>query len=219
MEKKALTSIRLFLKLLMINFLYSVFGAILGWFGFLIFPQFIAETVKYYGYLQKFIGIKHWENQPSINSALITILVGNGLSTLAIFATGLFSWGKIISFLIGIAMSFILFTGPMRHGNPINLNIIILMIIEMAYRMLAVSLGSFLTTKFLDKTPKSKKISLKSDSKLSSPTCYTNKKIVGDRESSKISIISRNILLILVIILIIVILLVSGALFEVLVKI
>lgn len=50
-----------FLKLFIINFLYSALGALLGWLVFLNFPQFLAETVRYYGYLQELIGIKHWE--------------------------------------------------------------------------------------------------------------------------------------------------------------
>jgi hypothetical protein len=213
-----------FLKLFIKNFLWSSFGAILGWLIFLIFPQFIAETVGYYGYLQELIGIKHWEKQASKNSALITILIGNGLSTLAIFVVGLLSWGKTISFLIGMLMSFILFTGPIRHGNPINFNIVTLMIAEMTYRMLAVSLGSFITTKFSNKTSKYKKPLLRSISLLN-PRIYTiNRNIKqGSEKDSKHPITIRNIsitlILIITIIVIIAILLVGSAFFEVLAKI
>jgi len=212
-----------FLKLFIINFLYSAFGTLLGWLVFLIFPQFLAETVRYYGYLQELIGIKHWEKQTSINSALVTILIGNGLSTLAIFFVGLLSWGKTISFLIGMVMSFILFTGPIRHGNPINLNIVILIILEIIYRILAVSLGSFLMTKFPSKTSKYKKPFLRSSSLLN-PRIYTiNRNIAQQREKSRkhsITIINISIIFIVIIIIIIIIaiLLAGTALFEVLAK-
>lgn len=213
-----------FLKLFIKSFLWSVLGASLGWLIFLIFPQFLAETVRYYGYLQELVGIKHWEKQPSINSAFITIIIGNGLSTLAIFVLGLLSWGKIISFLIGMVMSFILFTGPIRHGNPINLNIVILMILETLYRILAVSLGGFLITKFSNKTSKYKKPFLRSISLLN-PRIYTiNRNIAQGREKDwKHPITIRNIsitlILIIIIVVIIAILLVGSALFEVLAKI
>ncbi len=219
LEMKSLISIRIFFKLLIIYFLCSIFGAILGWLIFLIFPQFMAETVKYYGYFQEFIGIEHWEKQPSINNALVTILIGNGLSTLAIFVVGLLSWGKTISFLIGMFMSFILFTGPIRHGNPINFNIVALMTAEMIYRMLAVSLGSFLTTDFSDRKFKFKTSFLKGCSKFISSIYYKNKNILNEKRKLKISIKRRNIPLILIVTIIIAILLVGAALFEVLAKI
>lgn len=213
-----------FLKLFIKNFSWSVLGVLLGWLIFLIFPQFMAETVKYYGYFQEFIGIKHWEKQPSTNSALFTILIANGLSTLAIFVVGLLSWGKTISFLIGMFMSFILFTGPIRHGNPINFNIVILMIVEILYRILAVSLGGFLMTRFSNKTSKYKKPFSRSISLLN-PRIYTiNRNITQGREEDwKHPITIRNIsitlILIIIIIVIIAILLVGSALFEVLAKI
>ncbi len=216
---KSSMSIRNFLKLLIIYFLCSIFGAILGWLIFLIFPQFMVETVKYYGYFQEFIGIKHWEKQPSINSALVTILIGNGLSTLAIFVVGLLSWGKTISFLIGMFVSFILFTGPIRHGNPINFNIVALMIAEMTYRMLTVSLGSFLTTDFSDRKFKFKRPFLKSCLQFISSIYYKNSNILNEKRRLKISIERRNIPLILIVTIIIAIILVAAALFEVLAKI
>jgi membrane protein YqaA with SNARE-associated domain len=210
---------KIFFKLLIIYFLCSILGAILGWLIFIIFPQFIAKTVKYYGYLQEFIGIKHWEKQPSINSALITILIGNGLSTLAIFVVGLLSWGKTISFLIGMFMSFILFTGSIRHGNPINFNIVALMIAEMTYRILTVSLGSFLTTDFSDRKFKYKRSFLKSCSQFISSIYHKNRNILNEKRKLKISIGRRNIPLILIVTIIIAILLVGAAFFEVLAKI
>ncbi|GAI36457.1 unnamed protein product, partial [marine sediment metagenome] len=48
LKMKSLMSRKIFFRLLIIYFLCSIFGAILGWLIFLIIPQFMAETVKYY---------------------------------------------------------------------------------------------------------------------------------------------------------------------------
>jgi len=95
--------------------------------------------------LQSFFGISQYSEGMTLTRVAVTILAGNMISAFCYAGLGYARLSLPVSFVTGFFISVFLFSGIIRHDTPvIPLEVIILIAIEMIYRILAVSTGEYL---------------------------------------------------------------------------
>ena len=126
------------------NLLFFILGFGIGFIIYYYTPTQSVDAILGYKYVQSIFGIKPAAEFASNWNMLLVILLTNFVSVGCLFFLGWLMIGPMISTLLGIVLSLILFTGPLRHGMAIESAILILIIIESAYRLLAITTGASL---------------------------------------------------------------------------
>ncbi|MBC8389249.1 MAG: hypothetical protein ISS14_03320, partial [Actinobacteria bacterium] len=115
--------------------------------GFIFF-YFLKDTsvfiIDKFRILQGVFGIRQYQEGMSFNYVFLAILFGNLLSTLGYFTLGFLKASLPISFITGVFMVIFLFTGTIKHGTSIPMEVILLSSIEMFYRVTALTTGEYI---------------------------------------------------------------------------
>jgi hypothetical protein len=134
-------------KWVLVCALWYIVGFLVGWILVFLFPLPTSSLIIRYKWIQSLVGIREAAQLGGQANIFLTILIGNTLSTASFLVLGTLLMGSLISFLLGVVISLLLFTGPYRHGLSINASIVQLVAIESLYRILAASLGMFVGAK------------------------------------------------------------------------
>ena len=119
-------------------------GMVLGLIFFYFFKDPSVFIIERFKMIQGFFGIQEYQEGASFNYILLTILIGNIISTIGYFFLGFLRASLPISFISGFFIIIFLFSGTIRHGTAIPLEVIALSSIEMFYRITALSTGEYL---------------------------------------------------------------------------
>lgn len=122
-----------------------ILGAALGYGFYYFFSSQSAFLIERFKLLQSFFGISQYSEEMTITRVVLTILLGNFISTLCYVGLGYGRLSLPVSFISGFFISVFLFSGIIRHGTAIPLEVMLLSSIEMLYRILAVSTGEYLS--------------------------------------------------------------------------
>jgi hypothetical protein len=121
-------------------------GAALGYGFYYFFSSQSAVIIDKFKILQSFFGISQYSEGMTVTRVIVTILLGNLISTLCYMGLGYGRLSLPVSLITGIFISVFLFSGIIRHDTrTIPLEVILLISIEMVYRVLAVSTGEYLS--------------------------------------------------------------------------
>jgi hypothetical protein len=128
-------------------------GAVLGYLFYYFFSIQSAFIIEKFKLLQSFFGIENFHEGMLLRTAILTILLGNLVSTIFYTALGYARLSLPVSFISGFFITVFLFSGIMIHGTAIPFEVIILSSAEMFYRLIAISTGEYLNRqRFKDKT-------------------------------------------------------------------
>jgi hypothetical protein len=119
-------------------------GVVPGYIFYYFFSSQSAYFIEKFKVLQSFFGINQYSEGMTINIVLLTVLLGNLISTICYIALGYARLSLPVSFISGFFIAVFLFSGIIRHGIPIPLEVAVLSSIEMLYRIVAISTGEFL---------------------------------------------------------------------------
>lgn len=120
-------------------------GAALGFIFFYFLKDTSVFIIDKFRILQGVFGIRQYQEGMSFNYVFLAILFGNLLSTLGYFTLGFLKASLPISFITGVFMVIFLFTGTIRHGTSIPMEVILLSSIEIFYRVLALATGEYIS--------------------------------------------------------------------------
>ena len=119
-------------------------GAAVGFVFFYFFKNASVFIIDKFKILQGIFGIREYQEGMSFNYVLAAIFLGNLLSTIGYFTLGFLKASLPISFITGVFMVIFLFTGTIRHGTSIPVEVILLSSIEMFYRVTALTTGEYI---------------------------------------------------------------------------
>ncbi len=112
----------IFIKVLLL----FIAGTVLGLIFFYFFKDQSVFIIERFKIVQSFFGIQEYQGGTSFNYVLLTILIGNLLSTLGYFFLGFLRASLPVSFISGFFIIIFLFAGTIRHGIAIPLEVIVL---------------------------------------------------------------------------------------------
>ncbi|MGM0365125.1 MAG: hypothetical protein ACQEP5_01165 [Actinomycetota bacterium] len=118
-------------------------GAVAGYGFFYIFREQSVTLIERFKILQTFFGIHEYETGMSMSYILLVVFFGNLVSTFGYFGLGWLKAAIPVGFITGFFLAVFLFTGIIRHGRSIPLDVYILVSVEALYRVLALSLGEY----------------------------------------------------------------------------
>ncbi len=118
-------------------------GAALGYLFYYFFKEQSAYIIERFKVLQQFFGINEYSEEMTFFRVFITIFIGNFISTILYFVLGYLRLSLPVSFISGLFISVFLFSGIVRHGTSIPVEVIILSSAEMFYRIITVSSGEY----------------------------------------------------------------------------
>jgi hypothetical protein len=131
---------------------WLLIGAAAGFAFFYFFKDFSVSVIDRYKFIQGIFGISQYQPGIGFSKILLTIFIGNLISTALYFAIG---WLRALipaSILTGFVLTILLFTGTIRNLQPvIPSEVIILVCIETFYRCLALTAGEHLVKNGLRK--------------------------------------------------------------------
>ena len=119
-------------------------GAALGYLFYYFFKEQSAYIIERFKILQQFFGISEYSEQMIYSRVLLTILIGNLISTVLYFVLGYLRLSLPVSFISGLFIAVFLFSGIIRHGTSIPLEVILLSSTEMLYRIITISCGEYI---------------------------------------------------------------------------
>ncbi|MFZ3387023.1 MAG: hypothetical protein WA120_07605, partial [Candidatus Hydromicrobium sp.] len=119
-------------------------GAAVGFVFFYFFKNASVFIIDKFKILQGIFGIREYQEGMSFNYVLAAIFLGNLLSTIGYFTLGFLRASLPVSFITGVFMIIFLFSGTIRHGTPIPVEVIMLSSIEMFYRVTALATGEYI---------------------------------------------------------------------------
>ena len=119
-------------------------GAAIGFIFFYFLKDTSVFIIDKFRILQGVFGIRQYQEGMSFNYVFLAILFGNLLSTLGYFTLGFLKASLPISFITGVFMVIFLFTGTIKHGTSIPMEVILLSSIEMFYRVTALTTGEYI---------------------------------------------------------------------------
>ncbi|MBU2562902.1 MAG: hypothetical protein KJ568_00460 [Actinobacteria bacterium] len=119
-------------------------GAAVGFVFFYFFKNASVFIIDKFKILQGIFGIREYQEGMSFNYVLAAIFLGNLLSTIGYFTLGFLKASLPVSFITGVFMVIFLFTGTIRHGTSIPVEVILLSSIEMFYRVMALATGEYI---------------------------------------------------------------------------
>jgi len=131
-------------KIFLKNILFFILGFGIGFIIYYFTPTKSVDAILGYKYVQSFFGLKSAAEFASNWIMLGFILLTNFVSIVCLFFLGWLMVGPVVSTLLGIVLSLLLFTGPLRHGMAIGTSILILITIESTYRLFAITTGTSL---------------------------------------------------------------------------
>lgn len=124
---------------------WLVLGAAAGFAFYYFFRDFSVTLIGRYKFIQGIFGIKQFQTGTGFSKVLLTILVGNLISTASYFVIGWLRALIPVSILTGLIVTVLLFTGTIRNQQPvIPLEVTILVCVEALYRCIALSAGEHL---------------------------------------------------------------------------
>ncbi len=119
-------------------------GVALGYLFYYFFKEQSAYIIERFKILQQFFGISEYSEQMIYSRVLLTILIGNLISTVLYFVLGYLRLSLPVSFISGLFIAVFLFSGIIRHGTSIPLEVILLSFTEMLYRIITISCGEYI---------------------------------------------------------------------------
>ncbi len=119
-------------------------GVVLGYLFYYFFSSESVFIIERFKVLQSFFGINQYSDGMTINIVILTVLLGNFISILCYIALGYARLSLPVSFISGFFIAVFLFSGIIRNGIPIPLEVAVLSLIEMLYRIVAISTGEYL---------------------------------------------------------------------------
>ncbi len=123
-----------------------VLGAVLGYVIYYFFSSQSAAIIDRFKVLQSFFGISQYSQGMTFTRVAVTILLGNLISIICYMGLGYGRLSLPVSFISGLFISVFLFSGIIRNNtDTIPLEVIILIAVEMLYRVLTVSTGEYLS--------------------------------------------------------------------------
>jgi len=125
------------------NLLILLVGAAVGFIFFYFFKDVSVFIIDKFKILQGVFGIRQYQEGMSFNYVFLAIFLGNLLSTISYFTLGFLRASLPISFITGIFVVIFLFTGIIKHGTSIPMEVILLASIEMFYRVMALATGEY----------------------------------------------------------------------------
>ncbi|MBN2073323.1 MAG: hypothetical protein JW770_05200 [Actinobacteria bacterium] len=135
--------IKYYIKILSRNLGFLLAGSVPGFLFYYFFRETAVFIIEKFKIFQGIFGIMEYQDSASSGHILLVILAGNLLSTAAYTALGYLRTGIPVSFISGFFIIIFLFTGTIRHGIGIPVEVMILVSMEMFYRMMAASTGEF----------------------------------------------------------------------------
>lgn len=124
---------------------WLLLGAAAGLAFFYFFKDFSVALIDRYKFIQGIFGIKQYQPGIGFSRVLLTILIGNLISTAAYFLIGWLRTLIPLSILTGFIVTVLLFTGTIRNlQSAIPLEVIILVCVEALYRCLALTVAEHL---------------------------------------------------------------------------
>ena len=136
--------LRKFFLIFIKSLLLFAAGIVLGLIFFYFFKDQSVFIIERFKMIQSFFGIQEYQEGTSFNYVLLTILIGNIVSTIGYFFLGFLRASLPVSFISGFFIIIFLFAGTIRHEMAIPLEVIALSSIEMFYRIVALSTGEYL---------------------------------------------------------------------------
>jgi len=131
---------------------WLLLGAAAGFAFFYFFKDFSVTLIDRYKFIQGIFGIRQFQPGTGFSKILLTILVGNLISTTSYLVIGWLRTLIPIAILTGFIVAVLLFTGTIRNQQPIiPLEVIILVCVEALYRCLALTAGEHLAKNRLRK--------------------------------------------------------------------
>ncbi len=119
-------------------------GAVIGFIFFYFFKDISVFIIDKFRILQGVFGIYQYQEGMSLGYVFTVIFFGNFLSTLGYFTLGFLKASLPVSFITGVFMIIFLFTGTIRHGTSIPLEVVLLSSMEVFYRVLALTTGEYI---------------------------------------------------------------------------
>jgi hypothetical protein len=119
-------------------------GVIIGYLFYYFFKEQSVYIIERFKILQQFFGINEYSEGMTYFRVFLTIFIGNLISTILYFVLGYFRASLPVSLISGLFISIFLFSGIVRHGTSIPVEVIILSSTEMLYRIITISTGEYL---------------------------------------------------------------------------
>lgn len=119
-------------------------GAAVGFIFFYFFKDISVFIIDKFRILQGVFGIYQYQEGMSLGYVFTVIFFGNLLSALGYFTLGFLKASLPVSFITGVFMIIFLFTGTIRHGTSIPLEVVLLSLMEVFYRVLALTTGEYI---------------------------------------------------------------------------
>lgn len=126
------------------NILIFLAGAAAGYLFFYFFKDASVFIMDKFKFIQNIFGIRQYQEGMSFSYVFAAVFFGNLLSTIGFFALGFLRASLPVSFITGIFMILFLFTGTVRHGIPVPMEVFLLTSIEMFYRVVALATGEYI---------------------------------------------------------------------------
>lgn len=136
--------LRQYFSIFLKSLLALLAGAAVGFVFFYFFKNASVFIIDKFKILQGVFGIHQYQEGMSFNYVFAAIFFGNLLSTIGYFTLGFLKSSLPISFITGVFMVIFLFTGTIRHGTSIPVEVILLSSIEMFYRVTALTTGEYI---------------------------------------------------------------------------
>jgi hypothetical protein len=131
-------------KIFFKNLLFFVLGFGIGFIIYYFTPTQSVDAILGYKYVQSIFGIRPAAEFASNWNMFVVVILTNFVSVVCLFFLGWLMVGPAVSTLLGVVLSLILFTGPLRHGMAIEIAILALIVIESTYRLFAITAGTSL---------------------------------------------------------------------------
>ena len=131
-------------KIFFKNLLFFVLGFGIGFIIYYFTPTQSVDAILGYKYVQSIFGIRPAAEFASNWNMFVVVILTNFVSVICLFFLGWLMVGPAVSTLLGVVLSLILFTGPLRHGMAIEIAILALIVIESTYRLFAITAGTSL---------------------------------------------------------------------------
>ncbi len=119
-------------------------GLLPGYLFYFFFSSQSVYIIERFKILQSLFGIDQYSAGMAAGKVLLTIILGNLISIICYAALGYARLSLPVSFITGFFIAVFLFSGIIRHETAIPAEVIVLVSIEMLYRIIAISTGEYI---------------------------------------------------------------------------
>jgi len=130
-------------RILVLAIILASAGALAGYLFFYFWQNPSLFIIDKFRVLQNFFGIRQYSQGMAPLYIFLIIFFGNLFSTLGYFGLGYLKTTLPMSFITGFFIIIFLFTGTIRHAQNIPGDVIFLVSVETAYRLMMLSYGEY----------------------------------------------------------------------------